>query len=479
MPKKSPSNLESQLEWYYVSTQTLVRILIGILVLAGVIAGGIFFFLKRDETAVRAKQAIAEADDALVRARKQKDAALLGKEIASAEEMLGEARKDLAAGSNEKAARTAVEVKSRALKIIAGASMKSNANVVDTAGDVKIQKANRNTWESLKPNTGVGEGDFIKTGPNGTAEVLWNDGTMYRIRPETLFEVHGASGISGADVKLVVGTTDVNTGDKSKASVSTDAALANIGTNASVGMDTDSQRTNVSSFAGSTTLTDKAGRTAVLGPRERAAASKEGGIGPKSTLPESPSLTVPEDNLEIDFKKRDPLRLRWSKVTDATTYEVEIARSRFFVKDSILDIGASERSKPQVLIDISQIQPGAYFWHVRSLRKGNPPALSDWSASRRFKVESVELSQARLATLPPDLVITQRPNVVGSSVVLVGRTAPGATVTVNGEIADVGGDGMFRKVISMGGDGLQTIVIKARTAGGETVKKESVLISSN
>ena len=62
---------------------------------------------------------------------------------------------------------------------------------------------------------------------------------------------------------------------------------------------------------------------------------------------------------------------------------------------------------------------------------------------------------------------------------LVGRTAPGASVTVNGEIADVGGDGTFRKVISMGGDGLQTIVIKARTAGGETVKKESVLISSN
>ena len=302
---------------------------------------------------------------------------------------------------------------------------------------------------------------------------------MYRIRPETLFEVHGAGGLSGANVKLVVGTTDVNTGDKSKASVSTDAALANIGTNASVGMDTDSQRTNVSSFAGSTTLTDKAGRTAVLGPRERAAASKEGGIGPKSTLPEPPTLAVPEDNLEIDFKKRDPLRLRWSSVKDATTYEVEIARSRFFVKDSILDIGASERSKAEVLIDISQIQPGSYFWHVRSLRKGNPPALSDWSASRRFKVASGELSQARLDALPPDLVITQRPNVVGSSVVLVGRTAPGASVTVNGEIADVGADGTFRKVISMGGDGLQTIVIKARTAGGETVKKESVLISSN
>ena len=476
MPKKS-SNLESQLEWYYVSTETLVRILIGVVLLGAAIAGGVFYFMKRDESASRAKQEIARAEDALSRARQQKDAGLFSKELASAEEMLGESRRDLASRQNDKAARTAVEVQSRAMKIIAGAGVKSSANVVDSAGDVKIQKANRSTWDTLRPSTSVGEGDFIKTGPNGTAEVLWNDGTMYRIRPETLFEVHGAGGPAGANVKLVVGTTDVNTGDKSKASVSTDSATADIGSNASVGMQTDSRRTNVSSFAGTTTLTDKAGRAVSLGPRERVEASREGGVGPKSTLPEPPLLVKPEDNLEIDYRKHEPLLLRWSPVKEASAYEVEIARSRLFVKDSVLDIGASERSKADVLIGI--YEPGSYFWHVRSIRKGTPTALSDWSAPRRFKVTSGDLSQARPDALPPDLVITQRPNVVGSSVVLVGRTVPGASVTINGEIADVGADGTFRKVISVSGDGLQTIVIKARTTSGETVKRESVLINSN
>ncbi len=75
-------------------------------------------------------------------------------------------------------------------------------------------------------------------------------------------------------------------------------------------------------------------------------------------------------------------------------------------------------------------------------------------------------------------MITQRPNVVGSSVVLVGRTVPGALVTVNGEMTDVNADGSFRKIVTIGGDGMQTIVIKARTAGGETVKRETVLISN-
>jgi hypothetical protein len=259
--------------------------------------------------------------------------------------------------------------------------------------------------------------------------------------------------------------------------VSTEAALANIGANASVGMETDTLRTTVNSFAGNTTITDKAGHSAVLGPHERAAASKEGGIGPKSTLPETPSLMAPEDNLEIDARKHEPLFLRWSPVNDANVYEVEIARSRLFVRDSVFDIGPSERIKPSVRIDVSE--PGSYFWHVRSIRKGPPPALSDWSTSRRFKIMSGELSQTRPDTLPPDLVITQRPNVVGSSVVLVGRTAPGASVTVNGEVADINSDGSFKKIIAMPGDGLQTIVIKARTAGGETVKRESVVINSN
>jgi hypothetical protein len=112
------------------------------------------------------------------------------------------------------------------------------------------------------------------------------------------------------------------------------------------------------------------------------------------------------------------------------------------------------------------------------VKKGSPVLYSEWTAERRFKAIGADQASVQGEALPPDLVITQRPNVVGSSVVLVGRTVPGALVTVNGEAADVNADGSFRKIITMGGDGMQTIVIKARTAGGETVKKETVLISN-
>jgi hypothetical protein len=470
--RKKGRNLESQLEWYYVSTQTLVRIVVGFLVVAGLVAGGVFFFVKRDDTSRRAAQEVADAEDALARAKKQQDAPLLQREISAADAKLEEAKRDLAAGQNERATKSALEVKSTALKIMAGAVIKSEAHVADVAGTVQIQRASRTTWETLRQSMPLHEGDFIKTGPNGTAEVLWNDGTMYRIKPETLFEVHAAAG--GSNPKLVVGTTDVSTGEKSRSRITTDVATANIAANSTVGMEQDATQTSVSTYRGQTVLSNATGQTVTLGARERAVAARGGAIGPKTVLPEPPNLLAPDDNLVVDLRKAEPLKLRWSTVKEAATYQVEIAASRLFVKDSILK--TNERPQSEIVVTVPD--PGLYFWHVRTVTKSAPPLYSEWAPERRFKAVGSDAAAAQGDTLPPDLVITQRPNVVGSSVVLVGRTAPGAVVTVNGEMTEVNTDGTFRKIITMGGDGLQTIVIKARTAGGETIKRETVLISN-
>lgn len=472
--RKKGRDLESQLEWYYVSTQTLVRIVVGFLVVAGLVAASVFFFVKRDDSARRARQEVADAEDALARAKKQQDANLLQREIAAADDKLADAHRDLNAGQNERAMRTALDVKSTALKIMAGAVIKSEAHVADAAGTVQIQRANRTTWETLRQSMPLHEGDFIKTGPNGTAEVLWNDGTMYRIRPETLFEVHAAAGASNP--KLVVGTTDVSTGEKSRSKVSTDVATASIDSNSSIGMQQDASATSVSSYRGRTVLSNAAGQSVTLGARERVVAARGGPIGPKTMLPDVPNLLAPDDNLLVDLRKAEPLRLRWSPVKEASGYQVEIAASRLFVKDSVLPGFPSERAQPDTLIQVHD--PGLYFWHVRTVKKGSPVLYSEWTAERRFKAVGEDFAAVQGENLPPDLVITQRPNVVGSSVVLVGRTVPGALVTVNGEMTDVNADGSFRKIITIGGDGMQTIVIKARTAGGETVKRETVLISN-
>ena len=63
------------------------------------------------------------------------------------------------------------------------------------------------------------------------------DGTFYRIKPETLFEVHRGKTFAGAgegepkrqsEIKFIVGTVDINTGEGSRSIVRTDAATADI-----------------------------------------------------------------------------------------------------------------------------------------------------------------------------------------------------------------------------------------------------------
>ena len=337
MDKKKGRDLESQLEWYYVSTQTLVRIVVGFLVIAGLVAAGVFFFVKKDDSARRASQEIADAADVLARAKKQQDAPLLQREIAAADEKLADARRDLAAGQNERATKTALDVKSTALKILAGAVIKSEASVADVAGTVQIQRASRTTWETLRQSMPLYEGDFIKTGPNGIAEVLWIDGTMYRIRPETLFEVHAATpGGSNPqarrrhDRRLDRREEPLEGRRRTSRRRVIDVELLR---RAAAGRERDVRLRPTAASTVSRTRRARASRSAsASAPWPR----RGGPIGPKTSLPEPPSLLAPDDNLLVDLRKTEPLRLRWSPIKEASAYRVQIAASRLFVKDSVL-----------------------------------------------------------------------------------------------------------------------------------------------
>ena len=75
------------------------------------------------------------------------------------------------------------------------------------------------------------------------AEVMAVDGTFYRIKAETLFEVHRSKVLPGgadgapqrqSEIKFIVGTVDVDTGEGSRSIVRTDAATADIASRSAV-----------------------------------------------------------------------------------------------------------------------------------------------------------------------------------------------------------------------------------------------------
>jgi len=480
MPKKKGREFESQLDWYYISSRSLVKVIAGFVLLALLAAGGTWLFVHSDDSlAQKANAALLEAERKLGEVRAMQDAPRYTEEIGQLEKLVGDARTAFTKGDTAGATRKAVDAQSMARNLLGGKIAKADANIVDFAGNVQVQRANQTTWQTPKASLGLRDGDFIKTGPNGTAEVMSADGTLYRIKPETLFEVHAtktmASGDKQSEAKFIVGNVDINTGE-GRSVVITDAASADIRGNSSVGMDSDASRTSVSTFKGETVLSNRAGQSVTLGDRERAVASKDGGgsISQKVKLPESPTPLAPDDNTLYDFKKKDPIPLRWTRVREARGYVLQIAHSRLFVPDSIVT-NDDKREQPEALISVKE--EGSFYWRVRTLGKTN--ADSEWSAVRRFKVLAGGQAQVSRSgeKVAPDLVL-QRPQVIGNQVIIQGRTEPGAVVTVAGEPADPDANGNFRKIITLS-DGFNQIKVRTvNSAGLETIRTENVIIQN-
>lgn len=482
MAKKQGRRLASELDWYYISSRSLTKVVVGFLLLTAAVVAGTYFIVHQDERDTkRAKQEIAEAERNLAEAKEHPDARRYGAELSQVERSLNDARTAFAGGLVDKAIKLAVESQSSAKRLLGGKATlaQADATVVDRAGRVEMQRANESTWRQLEVSSALYEGDFIKTGPNGTAEVMSSDGTLYRIKPETLFEVHRTSTIAGAsgafskrsEAKVVVGSTEVNTGEGGQSVVKTDAATTDIAKNSSVGLDNDTRATGVSTFRGEATLTSSAsGKSVTLRDRERAVATKDG-IGEKLKLLEPPAPFLPDDNSNFDIRKRDPITLRWTPVKDTRTYHLQIAQSRLFVPDSIIQDDKS-RVTSEAILQVKE--PGSYYWRVKAIGKINND--SEWSPVRRIRATAGGL-QDRTERIPPELVL-QRPQVMGNLVIVIGKTEPGATVTVNNEQADPDADGKFRKTISVG-EGFQQILVKAQNGAGlETIKRESVVIQT-
>lgn len=480
--KKDGRRFEVELDWYYVSKETLWRwalLLLGAVVL---VAGGVYYWLHRgDDEAGRTRREIAAAEELLAKGRLAPGAARAREEIAAAAEKLEAARGAFAAGRYSEARKEAAEARQLALRVASGTgTLRHDAAILELGGRVEIQRASRANWETARVGMKLYEGDFLKTGANGLAEVMAIDGTFYRIRAETLFEVQRSRTLPArgagepqrqSEIKFIVGTVDINTGEGSRSIVRTDAATADIGSRSTVGVDVDPSRTTgVSAYRGRVTLSTESG-SVTLGERERVVArAGAGGLGPKVKLPDPPRTLAPDDAAVYDLNRRPPVTLKWTPVKEATRYRLQIARSRLFIPDSV--IVTDDRTRPEMTIEVQE--EGSFYWRVATLATG--ATVSEWSPTRRFRVLRGGRSAGGPDTVPPELVLS-RPQVSGTLVILSGRTEPGAAITVNGEPVDVEASGAFKKVISLHREGVNVLTVRAVDgAGNETVRRETVMI---
>ena len=468
----------ANLDWFVIPIERIRQWALVLVVLAAAAIVG-YSLHKRSARSPeeKAQREIASASALVDRATAATGAARRGSQLAQARDFLQGAQDSFAKKSYDAAFRLAVESQSYAQRALGSPSTDEagDASFIFVEGDVSLQTAGRSSFEPARQRQSLFDGDFIRTGRTGSAEIMFSDGTLYTIRPGSLFEVRRPAPreTSSSRIKMVSGAINVYTA-AGTSTVSTDAATASIESESRVSVDVEKgEKTEVTAFRGKATVSTRTG-TALLGEREKVVAgARDGQLSAKVVIPETPELAYPPDNRFYDMKTSDEVELKWKTVPRAIRYRIQISRSRLFVPDAT-EVDLANRTTTAARVRVSR--EGSFFWRVAAINAAGLP--SDWSAMRRFKMlaEPVPVGMARSS--PPRLTVSP-PQQMGNLFLVFGKTDPGAIVTINAEPADVEADGSFKKTVTIDREGYATLIVKAvDSAGNETVKPVKVFVES-
>src|SRR6202030_1482745 len=117
----------------------------------------------------------------------------------------------------------------------AGAGSSQQAHITALDGTVRVKKASSNSWLTADYNVPLEKGDVVQTGSEGMAKIVFNDGTNYTVKQDSLIviEENSANDQQQTNVSVAVstGTVDLSTAtyvQGSKSEVIMDGATASL-----------------------------------------------------------------------------------------------------------------------------------------------------------------------------------------------------------------------------------------------------------
>jgi hypothetical protein len=338
-------------------------------------------------------------------------------------------------------------------------------------GRIQVQRAGKAEWQSATTRMPVFNGDYVRTARDGSAEILFDDGSLYRIGPNSLLEIHHTSKtqLDPSTVKMVVGRINVYTSEN-PSTVTTDAAKTEIDRDSRVALDVaeEDRKTTVAAFKGRARVSNPRGMVTVEN-REQVQASTDGSFSQKWPIPDPPLQVTPHNNAGFDITSERVIHLEWRRPTPLSEVHLQVSRSHRFLEDQ-LDVDAPNLRKNTARLEA--IAPGTYFWRVATV--SGEDLRSEWSTVRRFRIYSPSQQTLMQDQTPPFLEVNP-PQQLGTMFIIEGRTEVGATVTINDEIVSVDSDGRFRKTVEVIKDGWNDLVIAAvDPSGNRTERRERV-----
>lgn len=394
--------------WYKISEETFRGCALIALGAAVLIAG--FFgyravrpFLDRQEAA----RVIEDARSLAHRIEVEETIGSFAGELLTAEAALRSAELEYADGEYRESLNEARRSRS-ILTWIADAllhhRLAGEAQFISVKGRVEVRRGNRGDWRPVDGRDLLRSGDLVKTSGNGLAEIIFDDGTLYTVRPNTLFVVTRKRGESGEGddraIAMEYGWVNLNTSQRSS-TVEVPGTEAHLDSESEglVIYDQDSESGRFATYRGSMQVTSGSTTREVNSLEEVTLEGQR--LSRPRVLPGRPYLLAPEDNYEIPLGSRDRVVLRWSPVSDAIRYALQVSRSRLFV-DNIVDV--EDRTDTRVTVGLRG--EGTFVWRVAAYNKAG--RQGPWSSQQRFRVATRPSGATRRDAPPdPDVQVTE------------------------------------------------------------------------
>lgn len=465
--------------WYTISVDTVRGAVILAIVAAFGFAGwGLYRQWEARSEERDAGLLLDEIEGLLARAEAERPPESFVEEIEAARVSRNEAVSAHAVADYTGAVRAARHSRSMLLAILDATSSRSasgEAQFIAVQGGVEYRRGERGEWEEARTRVVLQSGDYVKTSGNGSAEIVFLDGTLYTVRPNTLFlvtrDVGSGSGSSEQTIAMEYGWVNLNTAQRGSR-VKTPKAEAQVGRDSEVVVSYDraSDSGRFVAYRGELDVTSESGIERRVGALEQVVQTGNL-LSASRRLPEAPAQVRPAENFEVSLDTAKSLELAWEPVEGASRYALQISRNRLFV-DNLIDTTSRTRTSANLGLK----GEGSFEWRVAALSRDG--LQGPWSAPRSFHVLAAHRPGEKGDKTPPELVIDEV-QAYGNIFIVAGRTELGAGVRVNGESVAVAANGTFNKTVLVAKEGWNVLELKATdNSGNESTVRRRVFVET-
>jgi FecR protein len=355
-----------------------------------------------------------------------------------------------------------------------GTSISQQARFTALDGTVRVKKGNGNSWVTADYTIPLEKGDVVQTGSEGMAKVVFNDGTSYTVKQDSLIviEENSANDQQQTNVAVAVstGTVDLATatfsqGSKSQVIVAGATASLSPDSAAQVHNDPNADQHEILMKKGSGEVT-RNGETVKLANWEKVSfqgqqshLEKAKEIGPPTPIAPAnmaPLFSIGQSMKDVEFS--------WTSMANAVGYRLRISRNPYFSSTLV------DKKITTAAVTVTNLGEGPYYWMVQSYDSSGKESVE--SEKNRFTIIP-KGKETNAIELELDPFIQH-----GHVIEVTGKTQTGARVMVNGsEVPMIAADGGFHYFTPPLPAGEAVITVTAQTAqGGVNTQQTKIII---